>query len=118
MPIKKPEEFTADREALIKNMSKYCGQDAKRFFYLDTQVYKDGALSATTKELIGLVASLVLRCEDCITFHLINCYNNGISDKELAEALTIGLIVGGSITIPQMRRAYAIWDDLKRTKEK
>ncbi len=117
MPIKKPEKFTADREALIKNMSKYCGQDAKRFFHLDTQVYKDGALPATTKELIGLVASLVLRCEDCITFHLINCYDKGVSDKQLAEALTIGLIAGGSITIPHLRRAYAVWDDMKRTKE-
>jgi AhpD family alkylhydroperoxidase len=118
MTTRKPDEFTADREDLIKNMSKYCGQDAKRFFHLDTQVYKDGALPATTKELIGLAASLVLRCEDCITFHLINCYDNGVSDEELAEALTIGLIVGGSITIPHLRRAYAIWDDLKRAREK
>ena len=115
MSTRKPDEFTTDREALIRNMSKYCGQDAKRFFHLDTQVYKDGALPAVTKELIGLVASLVLRCEECITYHLINCHDHGVSDKELAEALTTGLIVGGSITIPHLRRAYAIWDDLKRS---
>ncbi len=117
MPIRKPEEFTADRKALIENMSKYCGQDAKRFFHLDTQVYKDGALPARTKELIGLVASLVMRCEDCITYHLINCNDRGVTDKELAEALTIGLIAGGSITIPHLRRAYAVWDELKSARE-
>lgn len=107
-------EFEQEREHLIKNMSQYCGQDAKRFFHLDTQVYKDGALPAKIKELLGLVASLVLRCEDCIDYHLINCYRMGISDQELAEALTVGLIVGGSITIPDLRRAYATWDELKK----
>jgi AhpD family alkylhydroperoxidase len=116
MSNKKPEEFTAERDALIKNMSRYCGQDAKRFFHLDSQVYKEGALPAKTKELIGLVASLVLRCEDCITYHLINCSKKGITDKELAEALTIGLMVGGSITIPHLRRAYAAWDDLQKAR--
>lgn len=98
-------------------MSRYCGQDAKRFFHLDSQVYKNGVLSAKIKELIGLVASLVLRCEDCITYHLINCRKNGITDKELAEALTIGLLVGGSITIPHMRRAYATWDELQKERK-
>ena len=118
MSTGKPDEFTTDREALIRNMSKYCGQDAKRFFHLDTQVYKDGALPAVTKELMGLVASLVLRCDECITYHLIKCHDHGVSDEELAEALSIGLIVGGSITIPHLRRAYAIWDDLKRAGQK
>ena len=117
MPKRNPQEFAQERERLIKNMSKYCGQDAKRFFHLDTQVYKDGALPSKTKELLGLVASLVLRCEDCIDYHLINCHNKGVSDQELAEALTIGLIIGGSITIPHMRRAYATWDDLRKEQE-
>lgn len=110
------DDFIKEREDLIKNMSRYCGRDAKRFFHLDTQVYTDGALPAKTKELIGLVASLVLRCEDCITYHLINCSDRGVSDRELAEALTIGLLVGGSITIPAMRRAYATWDDLHKAR--
>lgn len=114
MPKRKIDEFINEREQLIRNMSNYCGQDAKRFFHLDSQVYKNGALPAKMKELLGLVASLVLRCEECIDYHLINCYENGITDKELAEALTIGLIAGGSITIPHLRRAYATWDELKR----
>jgi len=116
MSSRQPEEFAEEREALIRNMSRYCGRDAKRFFHLDAQVYKEGALPAKTKELIGLVASLVLRCEDCITYHLINCSKQGITDRELAEALTIGLMVGGSITIPAMRRAYATWDDLQKAR--
>ncbi|UCD06678.1 MAG: carboxymuconolactone decarboxylase family protein [candidate division WOR-3 bacterium] len=114
MSKRKIADFVGEREELIKNMSNYCGQDAKRFFHLDTQVYKAGALSAKTKELLGLVASLVLRCEDCIDYHLVNCHKNGVSDEELAEALTIGLIAGGSITIPHLRRAYASWDELKK----
>ncbi|UCD19353.1 MAG: carboxymuconolactone decarboxylase family protein [candidate division WOR-3 bacterium] len=108
------EDFIREREELIENMSRYCGQDAKRFFHLDSQVYKDGALSAKIKELLGLVASLVLRCDDCINYHLVNCHENGISDEELAEALTVGLIAGGSITIPHLRRAYGSWDELKK----
>ena len=118
MPSMKRNGFIKEREQLIHIMSKYCGQDAKRFFHLDAQVYKGGTLPAKTKELIGLVASLVLRCEDCITYHLINCYDNGVSDKELAEAMTIGLIAGGSIIIPHMRRAYAAWDEMKKTHER
>ncbi|UCF71339.1 MAG: carboxymuconolactone decarboxylase family protein [candidate division WOR-3 bacterium] len=108
------DDFIRERKELIENMSRYCGQDAKRFFHLDSQVYKDGALSAKMKELLGLVASLVLRCDDCINYHLVNCHENGISDEELAEALTVGLIAGGSITIPHLRRAYAGWDELKK----
>ena len=114
MPKKKIDDFIKGREELIRNMSYYCGHDAKRFFHLDSQIYKDGALSAKTKELLGLVTSLALRSDDCIDYHIINCYEQGITDKELAEALTIGLIVGGAITIPHLRRAYATWDELKK----
>ena len=114
MTRKKIEEFVREREVSNRNMSNYCGQNAKRIFHLDSQIYRDGALPAKIKELLGLVASLVLRCEDCINYHLINCYENGVSDKELAEALTIGLMIGGSITIPHMRLAYATWADLKK----
>ena len=114
MPRRKIEDFVRERQGLINNMSKYCGQNAKRFFHLDSQVYKAGALPAKTKELLGLVASLVLRCEDCIDYHLMNCHKSGVSEEELAEALTVGLIAGGSITIPDLRRAYASWDELKK----
>ncbi len=116
MAERKIDNFVREREELIKNMSRYCGQDAKRFFHLDSKVYKDGALPTKTKELLGLVASLVLRCDDCINYHLVNCHENKVSDNELAEALTVGLIAGGSITIPHLRRVYAIWDELKRGK--
>jgi AhpD family alkylhydroperoxidase len=114
MSKRRIKDFVREREELIKNMSKYCGQNAKRFFHLDSQVYKAGALPAKTKELLGLVASLVLRCEDCIDYHLVNCHKAAVSNEELAEALTVGLIAGGSITIPHLRRAYASWDELKK----
>ena len=114
MTRRKIDEFIRNREQLIRNMSDYCGQDAKRFFHLDSQVYKEGALSAKSKQLLGLVASLVMRCQECIDYHLIGCYENGITDKELAEALTIGLIVGGSVTVPHLRETYAMWDELKK----
>lgn len=113
MSKRKIRDFVQERDELIKNMSEYCGHNAKRFFHLDAQIYKAGALSAKIKELLGLVASLVLRCEDCIDYHLVNCHEAGVSDEELAEALTVGLVAGGSITIPHLRRAYASWDELR-----
>ena len=77
----------------------------KRFFNLDTQAYADGALPARTKELLGLVASAVLRCNDCIDYHLIQCARHQVTDEELLEALNVALIVGGSIVIPHLRHA-------------
>ena len=84
----------------------------KRFFNLDTQAYLDGALPARTKELLGLVASAVLRCNDCIDYHLIQCARHEVTDEELLEALNVALIVGGSIVIPHLRRAVALLDEL------
>lgn len=86
--------------------------DTKRFFALDTAIYRDGALLAGTKEMLGLVASMVLRCNDCITYHLIECKRHGVSDEELAEAFDVALIVGGSIVIPHIRHARAILAEL------
>jgi len=77
----------------------------QRFFNLDTRAYEEGALSSKVKELLGLVASLVLRCDDCITYHVIRCVEEGVSDAEFFEAFNVGLVVGGSITIPHLRRA-------------
>jgi AhpD family alkylhydroperoxidase len=77
----------------------------KRFFNLDTQAYLDGALPARTKELLGLVASAVLRCNDCIDYHLIQCVRHDVTDEELVEALNVALVVGGSIVIPHLRHA-------------
>jgi AhpD family alkylhydroperoxidase len=78
----------------------------KRFFNLDTAAYRDGALSGRAKELLGLVASAVLRCNDCIDYHLIQCVSAGYTDAELHDALNVALIVGGSIVIPHLRHAY------------
>ena len=85
----------------------------KRFFALDSKIYKDGHLPQKTKELLGLVASTVLRCNDCIFYHLDQCYKQGITDDELFEALSIALIVGGSITIPHLRFAADQWIQLQ-----
>lgn len=85
----------------------------KRFFNLDTQVYEDGALSKKNKEMLGLVASLVLKCDDCVEYHLNRCHEEGLSDEEMMEALSIGLVVGGSITIPHLREAVEKWVELE-----
>jgi AhpD family alkylhydroperoxidase len=86
----------------------------KRFFALDTRAYEKGALDVKTKEILGLVASTVLRCNDCITYHIIRCVEEGISDQEFFEAINVALIVGGSMTIPHVRRAVEILDECRR----
>lgn len=83
----------------------------KRFFALDTKAYEDGALDGKTKELLGLVASMVLRCDDCVAYHVDRCCELGASDAELAEAMDVALVVGGSIVIPHLRRAVAFLDE-------
>ena len=84
----------------------------KRFFALDTQAYLDGALTGKTKEMLGLAASAVLRCDDCITYHLIQCAEAGWNRDEIIDALNVALIVGGSIVIPHLRRAFARMDEI------
>ena len=84
-----------------------------RFFALDGRAYEAGALDVKTKELLGLVASLVLRCDDCVTYHLARCGEEGVSRDEIFETLSIGLVVGGSITIPHLRRAVARWGEVE-----
>jgi AhpD family alkylhydroperoxidase len=107
------EKFQTEREALNQLVMEYAGLGTKRFYSLDSQAYRDGALPSKTKELLGLVASFVLRCDDCIKYHIIRCHEEGLSDEELEEALFIGLLVGGSITIPHQRRAFQAWNALK-----
>jgi AhpD family alkylhydroperoxidase len=106
--------FQVERERLNEIVMYYADLSIKRFWNLDTQVYREGALPVQTKELLGLVASLVLRCDDCITYHIVRCHKEGVSDAEMVEALAIGLVVGGSITIPHLRRALEAWDELGR----
>jgi ribonuclease HI len=85
-----------------------CGHlGIKRFFALDHQAYEPGPLDTKTKELLGLVASTVLRCDDCITYHLVRCGEVGWRRAEVIDALNVALVVGGSITIPHVRRAFA-----------
>jgi AhpD family alkylhydroperoxidase len=84
-----------------------------RFFALDGRAYEEGALGVRTKELLGLVASLVLRCDDCITYHIVQAVEAGASDEELHEVFAVGLIVGGSIVIPHLRRAFARLDEVR-----
>jgi len=83
-----------------------------RFFALDSRAYEAGALGVKTKEMLGLVASLVLRCDDCITYHVIRCHEEGVSREELLEIFSVGLVVGGSIVIPHLRRAMARLEEL------
>ncbi|MEZ6234903.1 MAG: carboxymuconolactone decarboxylase family protein [Phycisphaerales bacterium] len=85
----------------------------KRFFSLDGQAYKDGALDTRTKELMGLVASMVLRCDDCVAYHIDQCLGLGVTDEQLFEAFDVALIVGGSIVIPHLRRAVDFLDDAR-----
>lgn len=105
-------EFRESRERLNESIADKKHKGINRFFRLDTAAYEDGALDQRTKEIAGLSASLVMRCDDCITYHLLRCKELGVSDEELMEVLNIGLVVGGSIVIPHLRRAVAVLDEL------
>ena len=110
----KIEKFNEYREKMNEIILEEGNLHTKRFFNLDTQIYKDGALSSKNKELLGLTASLVLRCDDCITYHIINSYNEGWSKEEIYEAMNVALIVGGSIVIPHIRRAAELLEELEK----
>ena len=98
-------EFRLYREKMNRKILASGNLQIQRFFNLDTRAYQNGALSPKVKEMMGLVASLVLRCDDCITYHVVRCVEEGVSDAEFFETFNIGLVVGGSITIPHLRRA-------------
>jgi len=99
------EEFREYREKMNEKILASGNVQIQRFFNLDSRAYESGALSVKTKELLGLVASIVLRCDDCVTYHIIRCVQEGVTDPELLEAFNVALVVGGSITIPHLRRA-------------
>jgi AhpD family alkylhydroperoxidase len=105
-------DFDAYRERMNEKILAQNNKVVNRFFSLDNQTYKDGALSAKTKEMLGLVASMVLRCDDCIKYHLDKCHQLGVSTDEIYEILAVGNMVGGSICIPHMRRAIEYWEEL------
>ncbi|MCL1634070.1 carboxymuconolactone decarboxylase family protein [Luteimonas sp. SX5] len=106
-------EFTAFRKRMNERILAEPNQVVRRFFALDTQTYQAGALDVKTKELLGLVASLVLRCDDCISYHVAQCREAGVNRDEMFEAFSVGLVVGGSIVIPHLRRAVDFLDRLE-----
>ncbi len=105
-------EFREFRERMNQRIFDQKNLVTNRFFALDGKTYEDGALDARTKELAGLSASLVLRCDDCIAYHVIRCKELGCTDEQVWEILNVGLIVGGSIVIPHLRRAVALLDEI------
>lgn len=106
-------EFRAFREKMNEEILAENNLVVNRFFALDGRAYEAGALDVKTKELLGLVASLVLRCDDCITYHVVRSREEGVTRAEFFEVLSVALIVGGSITIPHVRRAVARWGEVE-----
>jgi AhpD family alkylhydroperoxidase len=106
-------EFTEFRQRMNQRILEQDNQVVRRFFALDTQTYKDGALPLKTKELLGLVASMVLRCDDCISYHIAQCKEAGANRDEFFETFSVALVVGGSIVIPHLRRAVNFLDQLE-----
>lgn len=108
------EEFNAFRSRMNERILGIDNRSIKRFFGVDTLTYEAGALDAKTKEMLGLVASMVLRCDDCVSYHIQQCKKEGVSDPEMYDVFSVALVVGGSIVIPHMRRAVAFLDDVNR----
>lgn len=107
-------EFLEKRETQNSVVLDNADRIMKRLLSADSQAYSAGALTEQTKELLGLGTSLVLRCDDCIAWHVHRCYETGISTEQLTEAMGIGMLVGGSITIPHVRRALKLWESVNR----
>jgi len=108
------EEFKKFREKMNEEILARGTTNTKRFWALDGAVYNEGALDSKTKELMGLVASMVLRCDDCITYHMIRCAQLGTTDEEFFETFDVALVVGGSIVIPHLRRAVNTLLEIRR----
>lgn len=106
-------QFSAFRKRMNERILAEPNQVVRRFFALDTQTYQAGALDVKTKELLGLVASMVLRCDDCISYHVAQCRDAGVDRDEMFEAFSVALVVGGSIVIPHLRRAVDFLDRLE-----
>ena len=113
MPTNKVTEFNNYRSLMNEKILKNDNKIIKRIFNLDTNAFKEGHLPVKTKELLGLVASTVLRCDDCVAYHLETCYKEGITKEEIMESLSIATLIGGTIVIPHLRRAYEFWEALE-----
>jgi AhpD family alkylhydroperoxidase len=106
------QEFNDYRAKMNERILAQDNKVIKRFFSLDHQTYQEGALDVKTKEMLGLVASMVLRCDDCIKYHLGKCHEEGITTEQMFEIFAVANLVGGSICIPHTRRALEYWDEL------
>lgn len=113
----KVDEFNAYREKMNANILADNNKVIKRIFNLDTNAFAEGHLDVKTKELLGLVASTVLRCDDCIKYHLGKCHEIGLTKAQVVESLSIATLVGGTIVIPHLRKAYEYWDELSMNDE-
>lgn len=107
------DEFEAYRAKMNGKILNENNKVLKRIFNLDTNSFAEGALDVKTKELLGLVSSLVLRCDDCVKYHLESSYKEGLQRDQVVEALSIGTLVGGTIVIPHLRRAFEYWEALE-----
>jgi len=112
MPTK-VKEFNEYRQKMNEKILATDNKVIKRIYNLDTNAYAEGQLSTKTKELLGLVASAVLRCDDCIAYHLDTAYRRGVTKQEMMETMSIATLVGGTIVIPHLRRAVEFWDALE-----
>jgi AhpD family alkylhydroperoxidase len=111
------EEFNAYRSRMNDKLLDTDNLTLKRIFAIDSQAYNDGALPLKTKEMLGLVASMVLRCDDCIKYHVEKCFDAGLTKSELFEIFAIANLVGGTIVIPHTRRAVEFWEALENHKK-
>ena len=110
------EDFNEYRSRMNGKLLADNNKIVKRIFNLDTNAYAEGALDVRTKELLGLVASAVLRCDDCVKYHLETCHKLGITREEMMEAMGVATLVGGTIVIPHLRKAYEFWEALEENK--
>jgi len=115
MPKSKVQKFNDYRSEMNDKILSNDNKVIKRIFNLDTNAFKKGHLPVKTKELMGLVASAVLRCDDCVAYHLETCYKEGVSKEEIMETLSIATLIGGTIVIPHLRKAYEFWEVLEET---
>ena len=111
------DEFRTYREKMNERLLAQDNKVIKRIFNLDTNTYLDGALSARVKEMLGLVSSMVLRCDDCVRYHLEKCYEQNLSTEEIMEIFAVANIVGGTIVIPHTRRALEFWEELNKVRK-
>ena len=109
------EQFRKYREKMNERILAAKNLPINRFFTLDTQAYQHGALDPKTKEIAGLTASMVLRCDDCVAYHVIRCKELGVTSEQLFETFNVALIVGGSIVIPHLRHAVELLDEIDAT---